>query len=253
MIQNKTTINNFSLLELEKKFKFWEIESNLNKFYNNQNYSHSKGAFLRIVCELNPQIGIEILNDNAIIFKKNSLIYKNLTNGNIDCLRAEWNETDHLNYQELCALISPLRTSTLVDREIINLNNIDYEYTQFVSPSNHLGKTLIDKWLDNNKNHDFIHDYIIDFINDSAVILAESRKIAYSSNYGIPLDIVSILSKFNDIDDKYYWNFGLDWTANPDFVIEYSIECFIKILDSLHTDQRKKDYLKRYMREKWSM
>jgi hypothetical protein len=223
--------------ELAQKFVFWSNPVNMDNFYGN---------LARIPVQ---SYGIETFENAYIKFFQNRIIYKDLISGNSFWLRQNWNEHDHICHQELCEN-SNIRISRITYKEIIELNGCMYEYSEMSSPLGVYGAYTYNISPEGSDLDP--RSWTVGMGDEAYNLISKASAIAKSKNCGIPTNIVSSFSRFKD-NEGYYWEVGLDWTDDPDFVLEKS-KMYIKklVLQSPHNEEDS-NFLINYLEEKWKI
>lgn len=222
--------------ELEQKFKFWSDLNNLNQFYNNLPHQN------------NIALGFENTEDGYIHYSNEIITYKNTNTGDIIHLRNHWNDADYQCHQQLCSIVTDIRISKISYREIIDINNVQYEYVEISSPNGILGTNFLNwsKTFESNEQEEqqFIDEYVI--------LLKNSKEIARNFKNGIPLRMSTNLQRFKD-NNGYYWNVGIDWSNDPTYVEKLGKDFLSKIIEFHGQYVSNKENLLKYLESKWTI
>lgn len=199
--------------------------------------------------------------------------YCDLKNGYIFRIRNLWRDWDWLCYQELADKARELGTFRVdipLYRQEILIDAVKWEYAELQSPGKNYGQNFDDdvfSWPEltdgltpnTSIDDDFrnqVFEYYKEFVNQSLIVMTESRKIAEKNNCGMPYDLCHLFARYRD-DSGYFWS-DFDqhsWVQTKEEVIRDALQVFGSALKFAEVcgvlDQTRIGDLFQYASEKW--
>jgi hypothetical protein len=186
-----------------------------------------------------PEFAIE-RDSNGYFYISDTLIaYCNLKNGSIFRLRSRWGEKDWVCYSELADIANQtkeFRIDIPLHRELVRVENADWEYAELRSPNLDYGKNYNDdvfEWpeltngqhQDNEVTDEFqdsVVQYHKEFIDQAIVILKYTDQIAKKHGTGFPRNLCRPTTRYKDSVGYFWSDFDHnEWSMEKASAIDY--------------------------------
>jgi hypothetical protein len=160
--------------------------------------------------------------DDGYFYTSDSLVsYCDLKTGEIFRIRRYWENKDWNCYNQLYqkGLELGFRIDIPLYKDTVEVNGEQWEYAEFRSPGNDYGKNYNDDvflWPELTNGvvpnsvidqafRETVKNYYIEFVDQVAVIIKESKNIAIDNMCGLPLGLSYIFNRYRD-DQGYFWS-----------------------------------------------
>ena len=207
------------IADLRSKAEAWQSNEAVQRFNNNLSTNPDV-----------PTFGIETTVNGYYYYSDELISFCDLTNGKIFRIRKTWQEKDwdcYVALENKGKAFGSFRVDTPLNKQIININDTDWEYCDLQSPGEDYGRNFNDdvfSWpaLSNGtevnsniteQNKTNTEEYFMQYISQAKIILQEASLIANSNNCGLPDNLFDIMSRYTDSQgvfwsdfDQYSWN-----------------------------------------------